>query len=114
MIGMGSKRTGQTVLLARGEAFPAGAKDMANPVERFTLATAVAEGLLLDPATDVVNCCHAELDDVEGVQHADGRSEERRVGKERRCWCSGGNGKWNETWMIKVDEYWSLHNEMFT
>lgn len=32
----------------------------------------MAEGLLLDPAADVIDRCAGELDDVEGVQHAGG------------------------------------------
>lgn len=58
---------GVPVGLGEGEAFPSGKEDVADAVERITLAAAVAEGLLLDPAADVVDCCCAQLDDVEGV-----------------------------------------------
>src|SRR5699024_9039947 len=63
-------RAGQPSLLALGEAFAPRAEDVADAVEGIALAPSVAEGLLLDPAADVVDCCRAELDDVEGVQHA--------------------------------------------
>ncbi len=52
-----------------GEALPSGAEDVADPVERISLAAAMAEGVLLDAATDVINRGGAELDDVERVQH---------------------------------------------
>lgn len=52
-----------------GEALPSGAEDVADPVERISLAAAMAEGVLLDAATDVINRGGAELDNVERVQH---------------------------------------------
>ena len=45
-----------------GEALPSGAEDVADPVERISLAAAMAEGVLLDAATDVINRGGAELD----------------------------------------------------
>lgn len=72
MTGMGRECAGQTSLLARREAFPTSAENMTDPVESIALTAAVAEGLLLDPAADVIHCSPGELDDVERIQHADG------------------------------------------
>ena len=47
VIGMGSQCAGQPGLLARGEALPPGAENMADAVERVALAASGAEGLLL-------------------------------------------------------------------
>ena len=49
----------------------AAAQDPADAVERVAGPAAVPEGLLLDPAADLVDRVEAEPDDVEGVQHAD-------------------------------------------
>jgi hypothetical protein len=47
----------------------AGAQDVADPVERVVAVTAVAQGVLLDAAADLVDDVGAELDHMEGVQH---------------------------------------------
>jgi len=52
------------VLPARGE-------DVANPLEWAALAIAVVEGILLDPAADLVDRGGAERNDVEYVEHRD-------------------------------------------
>ena len=72
VIGVSGECPGQAVLLARGEAFTPGAEDVPDPEQRVALAAAVAEGLLLNSAADVIDRCAGELDDVEGVQHAGG------------------------------------------
>lgn len=72
VIGMGGQCAGQPGLLARREALPPGAENMADAVERVALAASVAEGLLLDPAADVIDGRTGELDDMERVQHAGG------------------------------------------
>ena len=72
VIGMGRERSFQASLLARREAFSPGAENMADAVEGVALAASVAEGLLLDPAADVIDCRAGELDDVERIQHAGG------------------------------------------
>ena len=55
-------------MLALGEALPASAQDVPDPIERVVTAAAVAVDLLLDPTPDVVDDLGGELDDVEGVQ----------------------------------------------
>ena len=55
MIGMGGERDVQARSLASGETFSASAEDMTDAVERVALAASVAEGLLLDPAADVID-----------------------------------------------------------
>ena len=49
----------------------AAAQHAPNPVERVAGAAAVPEGVLLDPAADLVHGVEAELHHVEGVQDAD-------------------------------------------
>jgi len=58
--------------LTVGEVLGPGAQRGADPVERVAGAAAVAGGLLLHPAADVVQGGGAELDDVEGVDHGGG------------------------------------------
>lgn len=72
MIGMGRERTGQTVLLARREAFSSGAENMSDAEKSIALAAAMTEGLLLDPAANIIHRRRAELDDMEGIEHAGG------------------------------------------
>ncbi|CAM4110766.1 hypothetical protein HEMA109418_09415 [Helcobacillus massiliensis] len=75
MIGMGRECAGQTSLLTRREAFPSSAENMTDPIERLALAASAAEGLLLDPAADIIDRSPGELDDVERIQHAGGALE---------------------------------------
>lgn len=72
MIGVSGERPGQAVLLARGESLSPGAEEVADPVERVSLAASMTEGLLLEPAANVIHRRRAELDDVERVEHAVG------------------------------------------
>jgi hypothetical protein len=46
----------------------AGAQDVADPVERVTGVAAVAQGVLLDPAADLIQGLPGELDHVERVK----------------------------------------------
>ncbi len=57
--------------LAVGEVLGAVAQQAADPVERVVLVPAVADGVLLDAAADLVDDLGAEPDDVEGVQDGD-------------------------------------------
>ena len=59
-------------LLPVGEVLPPGAEDVADAVERVALAAAVAQGVALDAAADVINGLGAEFDSVERVQDGDG------------------------------------------
>src|SRR5690606_34100691 len=52
-----------------------GAQDLLDAIERISLAAAVAQGLLLNPAPDVIYGLGAELHDVEGVQYGGGVGE---------------------------------------
>src|SRR5699024_3461410 len=70
--GIGGERGLQPCLLARGETFTSCAEDVADPEQRVALAAAAAKGLLPDPAANVIDRGTAELDDMEGVQHAGG------------------------------------------
>ena len=54
------------------EAFMAGEEQLADPVERVGLATAVAERFVLDSAADLVDAAVPDPDDVEGVRDAGG------------------------------------------
>ena len=63
---------GQAGPLPVGELLRTGSEDVADPVERVVAVTAVSEGVLLDPAADLVDDARAELDDVEGVQDGGG------------------------------------------
>ena len=45
---------------------------MLDTVERVTLAATVPEGLLLDPASALIDSSGAELHDMEGVEDRDG------------------------------------------
>ena len=60
----------------------AASQQAADLVERVVLVPAPAQGVLLDPAADLVDDLGAELDDVEGVQHRDrvGQLVAHRVG----------------------------------
>ena len=70
MCGVGFDRGDQSSALALGEVLGAGAEDGLDSVERVALATAVAEGVLLNPAANLVDGGGAELDDVErGLLH---------------------------------------------
>ena len=51
--------------------FGAVAEQPADPIQRVIGVAAVAQGVLLDPAADLVDDLGAELDDVEGVQDGD-------------------------------------------
>ena len=46
-------------------------REPAGAVERVVAVPAPGEGVLLDPAADLVEGVEAELADVEGVEHAD-------------------------------------------
>ena len=59
----------------------AAAQDPANAVERVAGPAAVPEGLLLDPAADLVDRVEPEPDDVERVEHA---YRVRQLGAQRR------------------------------
>ena len=75
IVGMGCECPGQAGLLAQREAFPSGAENMTDPIEGVALAATVTEGLLLDPAADVIDRSAGEFDDVERIQHAGGVPE---------------------------------------
>lgn len=62
-----------------GQLLGAAAQPSADLVERVAVVPAVSEGLLLHPATDLVQHVEAELDHVERVQHAHRRRQ--RVGQ---------------------------------
>lgn len=57
----------ETGLLPVGEAFAAAPHDQPDPAQRVPGAPAMSEGLPLHPASDLVDCLPAELDDVEPV-----------------------------------------------
>ncbi len=69
---IGGDRSGEASLLTVSEVFGAGAEDVADAVERVALAAPMPEGLLLDPAADLVERSSAQLDHVERVEHGDG------------------------------------------
>jgi hypothetical protein len=60
------------LLAALVEAFGAGEHDLANPVERVSLAAALTQGLVLDPAPHRVQAPVADAYDVEWVGHTGG------------------------------------------
>ena len=72
MILMRDERRLQPGLLSLGEAFASGPQEVADAVERVALASAVAEGLLLNATANVIDSAGGKLDDVEGIQHAGG------------------------------------------
>ena len=43
----------------------------ADPEQRITLAAPVAEGVVLDPSADLVDCVEAEPDDMERIEYPD-------------------------------------------
>lgn len=55
-----------------GEVLRAAQQDPADAVERVALAAAMSEGLLLDPAADVIDGLLGQSDSVEGIQHDGG------------------------------------------
>lgn len=55
-----------------GEVFGADLQGSTDSVERVALAAAVSQGVLLDPAADLVDHGRAELHDMERVQNGDG------------------------------------------
>ena len=57
--------------LPGGEPVGAAAQQPAGPEQRVVGEAAVPEGVLLDPAADLVDAGQAEFDDVEGVEHPD-------------------------------------------
>ena len=73
---------GDLGLLAFGEVLHAVAEQPADLVERVVLVAAVAEGVLLDAAADLVDDLGAEPHDVERVEHRDrvGQPVADRVG----------------------------------
>ena len=62
MIWVRSERGTEPVLLAWSEAFPSGSEDAADTVEGIARSAPVPEGLLLDPAADVIDCFCADFD----------------------------------------------------
>jgi len=77
-----AQAVGQPLPLAFGQVPGGAVQDVADPVERVAGAAAVPEGVLLDPAADLVHGLGGELDDVERVQHRDrlGQLVAQRVG----------------------------------
>lgn len=65
-----AQAVGQAVPLLFGVVVCAGAQDVADPVEQ--VAGVAAQGVLLDPAADLVHRLAGELDDAERVQHRGG------------------------------------------
>lgn len=61
---VGSDRASPASLLLGRELLGAGAQDGLDPEQRIALAAAVAGGVLLDPAAQLVHDVGAELDDV--------------------------------------------------
>ena len=68
----GGERVGEAGALAVGEAFLAGAQDVADPVQRVVTPAAVPAGVLLDPAPHVVDHGGGELDDMKRIEDGDG------------------------------------------
>lgn len=62
----------QARLLLVGELLDTAAHDEPDPEQRIAFASAVAEGVLLDAATDFIDRVTAEFDDMKGVQNSDG------------------------------------------
>ena len=59
-------------LLAFGEVLDTVPQDPVDLVERIILVASVAEGVLLNPASDLTDYLRDESDDVEGVDDRDG------------------------------------------
>ncbi len=62
-----------------GEVLGADLQGPADAVERVALAAAVAEGVLLDAAADLIDHGRAELHDVERIQDGDGFGSSSRI-----------------------------------
>ena len=68
----GCQRGVEAGVLAWGKVFLTGAQDVTDRVERVACAAAAAEGVLLDPAADLVDGSGSEFDDVERVEDGAG------------------------------------------
>jgi len=68
---VGPDRSLQAGPLLVSESLGAGTKQVADPVEWVTAAAAVAEGLLLDTAADLVEGSAAQLHDMKGIKDRD-------------------------------------------
>ncbi len=71
-VGSGCDRFLEPGPLLVGELLRAGAQEVLDPVERVALATAMAESLLLDPASALIDRGGAELHNVKGIEDRDG------------------------------------------
>jgi len=67
--GVGLDRAGQASALLLGEAFPSGAQDGLDSVERVAFPSTMPERLLLDASPHLVDRACSELDDMERIEH---------------------------------------------
>jgi len=70
-----AQAVGQPVPLLVAQVLRAGAQDVADTVEGVVLVSEVAQGVLLNAATDLVQHLPGELDDVERVQDRGGLAQ---------------------------------------
>ncbi len=68
---VGGDRPGQPLVLALGQVLDPATQDGPDPVQRVTGMASMAEGLLLDPAADLVHGVPAEPDQVKRVDDRD-------------------------------------------
>ena len=62
----------ESFLLTLREPITRGAQEIADLIEGVALASAVAQGVLLDAAAHLIKGVASELDDMEGIQDAGG------------------------------------------
>lgn len=67
---VGAERGLEAGSLPVGEVLLPRAKDVADPIQRITSISAVSEGVVLDPAPNLVNRAGGEFDHVEGIYTA--------------------------------------------